>query len=255
MTEKFVKKISLDAGTAILKKFGKVGVKYSKKDITDIVTEADLIANKIIVTAIRKKFPSHSIISEEQDKFTGKSEYCWIIDPLDGTRNFATGVPIFAVMIGIAFKGEMILGAIYNPNTKEFLFAEKGKGAYLNGKRARCSEQKSWSESYGIMNARCSRNSFFLPKISLYNKKSLLGVNAFGSAAVDAMYVATGRRDWKATRDTDHGLWDLAIPAIILRESGCVVTNFKGKQWSLKDKEIVYANKYLHPKFLKIINE
>jgi myo-inositol-1(or 4)-monophosphatase len=253
--EKFVRKISIDAGTAILKKFGKVTVLYSKKDITDIVTEADLASNKIIVRAIRTKYPDHSIISEESDKYTGNSKFCWIIDPLDGTRNFATGVPIFAVMIGLSYDGEMILGAIYNPNTKEFLFAEKGKGAYLNGIKTHCSNQKSWSESYGIMNARCSRNSFFLPKISIYNKKSLLGVNAFGSAAVDAMYVASGRRDWKATRDTDHGIWDLAIPAIILKESGCVVTNFKGKPWSLKDKEIVYANKYLHPKFLKIINE
>ena len=253
--EKFVKKISTEAGTTILKRYGKIAVKYTKRDATDIVTEADFAANKIIVGAIRKKYPDDSLISEESEKYIGTSDYCWIIDPLDGTRNFATGVPLFAVMIGRAYKNEMIMGAIYNPNTKEFLFAEKGHGAFLNRKRTHCSTQTSWSESYGIMNARCSRNSFFLPKISLYNKKSLLGVNAFGSAAIDALYVATGRRDWKATRDTDHGLWDLAIPAIILKESGCVVTNFKGEPWSLKDKEIVYANKYLHPKFLKIINE
>lgn len=250
----FIKKTAREAGVLIYKKFGKVGHKF-KKDVTDFLTEADIAANKLIVTAIKKKYPTHSIISEETGEDFSNSDYCWIIDPIDGTRNYATGIPLFGVMIGLAYKGEMVLGAIYNPCTDEFVFAKKGKGAYLNGKRIHCSEQKSWPASYGILNSRFTSNKLLLAGIPKFNKNNLSCINSFGSCATDAIYIATGRRDWKATGDTDHGIWDLAMPAIILKEAGCKVTNYKGEDWSLKDKTIVIANKHLHPTLLKIVNK
>ena len=251
--EEFVKKITKEAGAAILKKFGKAGVKYTKKDASDVVTEADLKANDIITKAIKKKYPSHAIISEETGEYQSGAEYCWIIDPLDGTRNFLTRTPMFAVMIGLARNGKIELATIYNPCTDELFFAKKGKGVFLNEKRVYCSQQKTWKNSWGIVSVNMSgKNPINLLKLLKYSKKEKFWISAFGSAGVSVMYQADGRRDWRASRG--GGLWDYAAASLILMEAGCKVTNFKGEPWSIKDREILSANKYLHAKLLKIMN-
>ena len=251
--EKFIKQITEEAGLAILKKFGKVGVKYTKEDAADVVTEADLAANKIIVEAIKKKYPSHAIISEEMEDYQSGAEYCWIIDPLDGTRNFLTRTPMFAVMVGLAHNGKMELATIYNPCTAELFFAKKGKGTFLNGKKVACSQQKTWKNSWGLASVNLSeKNTANLRKLLNHSEKENIWVSAFGSAGVSVMYQADGRRDWRASQG--GGLWDYAAASLILSESGCKVTNFQGQPWSLKDREILSANKYLHAKLLKIMN-
>ncbi len=248
----FIKQITKEAGELVGKKFGKVGVKYTKRNVTDVVTEADLAANKYIVGAIKKKYPSHSIISEETGENGVQSEYTWIIDPLDGTLNFATKVPLFGTMIGLAHKGKMILAAIYFPCTKELLFAKKGKGAYLNGKKVSCSSKKNWTESYGILDVYTAVNAPLSAKILATDTKGMCMTSAHGSSAIDALYIATGRRDWQFINLTE--VWDITIPALILEESGCTLTTPEGKPWSLDSKKIVVANKYLHPTLLKIVN-
>jgi myo-inositol-1(or 4)-monophosphatase len=251
--EKFIKKITREAGIAILKKFGKVGVKYTKENATDVVTEADLAANSIITRAIKKKYPSHAIISEETGEHQNGAEYCWIIDPLDGTRNFFTRTPMFAVMIGLAHKGKIELATIYNPCTDELFFAKKGEGTFLNGKKVHCSERKTWKNSWGITGVNMSKNKVAdLRKLIKYSEKEIFWISAFGSAGVGVMYQADGRRDWRASRG--GGLWDYAAASLILAEAGCKVTNFKGEPWSIKDREILSANKYLHPTLLKIMS-
>ncbi|MFA5184747.1 MAG: inositol monophosphatase [Patescibacteria group bacterium] len=251
--EKFIKQITKEAGLAILKKFGKVGVKYTKKDAVDVVTEADLIANNIITKAIKNKYPSHAIISEETGEHQNGAEYCWIIDPLDGTRNFLTRTPLFAVMIALAHKGKIELATMYNPCTNELFFAKKGSGAFLNNKRVNCSQQKSWQNSWGLVSSNMTeKNAANLYKLLKYSKKEKFWMSAFGSAGVAAMYQADGRRDWRASRG--GGLWDYAAASLILAEAGSKVTNFKGEPWSIKDREMLSANKYLHAKLLKIMN-
>lgn len=249
----FIKQITKEAGIAILKKFGKIGVKYTKLDATDVVTEADLIANKIITSAIKKKYPTHSIISEETGEHQNGAEYCWIIDPLDGTRNFSTKTPMFAVMIGLARNGKIELATIYNPCTDELLFAKKGGGAFLNGKRVHCSEHKTWKDSWGLGNANFSEKKVtYMQKLLNYSKKEKFWMSAFGSAGISTIYQADGRRDWRFSEG--GGLWDYASPSLILKEAGCKVTNFKGEPWSTKDRNLLSANKYLHSKLLEIIN-
>ena len=248
----FIKQITKEAGEMTGKKFGKIGIKYQKRNVKDVVTEADLAGNKMIVTAIKKKYPTHSIVSEEADAEMKDSDYCWIIDPIDGTLNFATNVPLFGTMVGLAHKGKMILAAMYFPSTKELLFAKHGKGAYLNGKRIHCSQQKKMEESYGVIDVFVKSNAPFLTKIEKQNKKGLCLIGAFGSMAIDTLYIATGRRDWQFIRMTH--VWDRVIPALIMEESGCKVTRPDGKSWGLEDKELVVANKYLHSSLLKIVN-
>jgi len=249
----FIKQITKEAGEVVGKKFGKIGVKYTKKDSKDVVTEADLAANKIITDAIKKKYPAHSIISEETGEELTNSEYCWIIDPLDGTLNFATNVPLFGTMVGLAHKGEMILAAMYFPMTKELLYAKRGKGAFLNGKRIHCSEQKKREESYGIIDVHVSKNAAVIALLSKYNSKGICYVGAFGSAAVDVLYVATGRRDWVFIRHS--AIWDRAMGALILEEAGCKVTKPDGTRWSINDQAILATNKYLHKTLSKIVSE
>lgn len=251
--EKFIKQIAKEAGIAILKKFGKVGVKYTKKDAADVVTDADLVANTIITEAIKKKYPSHAIISEETGEHQNGAEYCWIIDPLDGTRNFLTRTPMFAVIIGLARNGEMELATIYNPCTDELFFAKRGCGTFLNGKRVGCSRRKTWENSWGLTSVNMTgKNVDNLRKLLEYSAKEKFWMSALGSAGVSTMYQADGRRDWRASQG--GGLWDYAAPSLILTEAGCKVTNFKGRPWSLKDREILSANPYLHSRLLKIMN-
>ena len=251
--ETFIKQITKEAGTAILKRFGKIGVKYTKVDATDVVTEADLAANKIITSAIKKKYPTHAIISEETGEHKIGAEYCWIIDPLDGTRNFSRKTPMFAVMIGLAHNGKIELATIYNPCTDELFFAKEGKGVFLNGKKIHCSEHESWESSWGIVNSNMTeRNIVNLRKLMNHSEKEKFWIGALGSSGVSAMYLANDRRDWWISQG--GGIWDYASPSLILSEAGCKTTNLKGEPWSIKDKEILVANKYLHPKLVKIIN-
>src|SRR3989344_7418089 len=162
--EKFIQKMAREAGVAVLKKFGKIGVHYKKSDrVWDVVTKADLLSEKIIMSAIRKKYPDHGIISEESGSVKEGARYVWIIDPVDGTLNYSRGVPTFGVMIGLVRDGEVILSAINLPATKEFFFAKAGNGAYLNGKRIHCSRVKDLKKTAGVGSSSLHmRNARFL---------------------------------------------------------------------------------------------
>ena len=128
--DRFIQKIAKAAGAAVLKKFGKVGVKYMKSEaLWDCVTEADLISDRLMVSAIKKKYPDHGIISEESGSHNPDADYVWIIDPIDGTFNFSIGVPQFGVMVCLAYRGDIVLSAIDLPATKEFFFAKNRKGS------------------------------------------------------------------------------------------------------------------------------
>lgn len=251
--EKFIKRITKEAGAAILKKFGKVGVKYTKTDAADVVTAADLAANRIIIRAIKKAYPAHAIISEETGEYQTGAEYCWIIDPLDGTRNFVKRTPMFAVMIALAHKGKIEFATIYNPCTDELFFAQKGYGVFLNGRKISGPSAKIWENSWGLAGSHMSgKNAVDLRKLLKSSGKGRLWMSALGSIGISATYLADGRRDWWVSRG-GH-LWDYAAASLILTEAGRKVTNFKGEPWSLKDREMLAANKYLHSKLLKIMN-
>lgn len=249
--EEFIKEITIQAGRAVLGQFGKIGAKYSKEHATDVVTEADLISNKILTDAIKKKYPNHGIISEEEEDHQIDAEYIWILDPLDGTLNFSTRVPTFGVITALARNKKVEMGAIYLPYFKEFYFAQVGEGAYLNGQRIRCSGKRTWEESYGAAgaNMRPGRNQFWLNLIKDVEKQPVW-VNSFGCVAVGCAYVACGRRDWYTS--PGGKIWDYAGGSVILSEAGCVVTDIEGKPWSFEGKGLVAANKYLYPKLLEL---
>lgn len=250
--QKFIKEITRQAGQIVLKKFGKVGVKYTKRNIADVVTEADLAANDYLVEQIKSKYPDHGIISEESGEHQIDSEYTWIVDPLDGTRNFSVGTPLFGVIVGLARNNEMVMGAIADPSHKQLIFAEKGQSAYLNDKKIKCSDTKEWKQSYGSGFALINKNTAkILARLVGTASKEPFWINSFGCSAIAAMHLANGRRDWLISLNGQ--VWDMAAPAIIFQESGCVVSDIAGKPWTLKSKGLIAANPHLYKKLLRTI--
>ncbi len=253
--EEFIRTITKKAGKAVLKEYGKLGHKYTKDNVADVVTEADLNASKIIIDAIKKNYPDHGIISEEEPDYQEKADYVWIIDPLDGSRNFSTRTPLFGVMVALAKNNELQLSAIYDPIQDELFFAKKGKGAFRSGEKIHCNDNKKWEHSYGCCHANISSVPRIEPLLNLINfaKKEVFWYNAFGSVCTAVIHLADGRRDWYFSGGSTA--WDYAPGALLLQEAGCVVTDLEGKPWKIGSVGIVAANKYLQPKLLALVNK
>jgi len=250
--EKFIQEISKKAGKIILEKFGKVDIEKTKAHSLDIVTEADLASNKFLLKNIIENFPTHGIISEETGEYRKNTEYTWIIDPLDGTINFSKKIPLFAVLVCLVKKGTLELASIYDPVHEELFYAKRGKGTYLNNKLVRCSNQKNILHSLGCFTDRLKQDRLKILNNISNSVKESFSISSLLSIGLTSAYVASARRDWFVS---DGGkVWDYASSALILKESGCVVTNFQGKPWSFNDRNIIACNKYLHSKLLKLIN-
>ena len=249
--EPFIKKLAREAGRAVLGRFGKDGHAHIKtKSPWDGVTAADLLAEKLIIEAIKKRYPKHGIIAEESGSEHAEAEYIWIIDPIDGTLNFATGVPLFSVMIALAKKREVIMSAIYMPMTDDLYFAKKGKGAYLNGARIHCSSRREFKNSLGCgFSSIRMRTAPFIKNVFQAIGKEHVVFNSFGAISINACYVACGRRDWLLA---PHGmLHDFAPTYLMLKEAGCAVTDVDGKPWKFGAQGIVAANPTLHKGLLR----
>ncbi|MDO8523924.1 MAG: inositol monophosphatase family protein, partial [bacterium] len=249
--ETFIKKTAVEAGKLVWKRFGKDKVSYMKSGAAwNSVTKADLMAERMIVKNIRKHFPSHGIIAEESGVKKTNTEYVWTIDPIDGTTNFSLGIPFFGVMLALMHKKQVILSAIYLPATEELFFAKKGKGAFLNGKKIRCSKTKTLGRSHGITTPFLSpKDVRFLKKIFNILKSDRFFLHAFGSK-VGFCYVACGRADWKVS--VAGALHDFTAPYLLLKEAGCTITTLKGKPWTLNDREMLAANPHLHKELVKL---
>ena len=250
--ERFIQAIAKKAGAAVLKKFGKAGVHYSKSDrVWDVVTKADLLSEKIIMSAIQKRYPDHGIISEESGSVREGAEYVWVIDPIDGTLNYARSVPLFGVMIGLVHNGEVILSAIDLPATNELFFAKAGRGAYVNGKRIHCSSVGDLKKAVGVGPSNLhERNARFLRNLLRAIRGSQTMIGSFVNMASSACYTAAGRRDWMTS--LSGSIWDYVPAYLLLKESGCKVTDTRGRPWKFGMLEMVAANPTLHKQLLKL---
>ena len=235
---------ALEAGGILLSEFDKP-VKISYKGEVDLVTQADRRSEQAIVARLRNYFPKHTIVAEEGGGQEADARYRWIVDPLDGTTNFAHGYPCFAVSIGFEEDGELLAGVIYQPVSKELFTTARGEGAYLNEKRIEVSKIDHLSTSLlatGFPSVKRTRS----PNIHYYRDFTLSshGVRRDGSAALDLAAVACGRFDgfW------EFGLhsWDTAAGALLVREAGGVVTDFSGKPYRPGDYETVASNGRIH---------
>jgi|SRR3989344_6847854 len=247
----FIIQIVKKAGDQVAKKFNNDKIiKIKKKG--QIVTQADLIADKIIVSAIKKKFPKHSILSEESGHQKQPSEYFWIIDPIDGTTNYSIGSPLFAIQVVLFKNDQPVLAAAYAPRMQEMYFAESDKGSYLNNKKMRVSDVKSLDQSF-LTFCHGSDQKNIKRAVKIYNKIKFNSLDSrqLGSAAIEFSFVAAGRTECIILPGAHS--WDVGAGALFVREANGKVTDFKGKDWNLKSEDIVASNGKIHDQLLKFL--
>src|SRR5674476_1136049 len=244
-----------NAGAAELKRFfnGKFIIS-NKEGINNLVTEADHAADKAIREVIKTTFPDHGIVSEESDEKVSESEYKWIIDPIDGTINFANGIPICCVSIGLEYNGKIIMGAVYNPLMNEFYFAQKGLGATLNDKKIAVSNKTKVINSCLVTGFPYTYLDTPNGPLQVFEKLIRKGVpvRRLGSAAIDLCWVAAGRFDGFY----EHQLfaWDSAAGFLMVEEAGGKVTDFKGNYYSPYQPHLVATNGKIHAELLMYVN-
>jgi myo-inositol-1(or 4)-monophosphatase len=237
--------VAREAG-ALLNNYAKQRIGFQLKGDFDLVTAADKASEKLVIERLTAAFPTHSIVGEEGGGQQTGSEYCWYVDPLDGTTNFAHGFPVYNVSIGLEKGGELVVGVVYDPTRDELFSAERGGGAYLNGERIRVSDAKRLDDSL-VATGFPSRRRHQSVNIHFYYQLALLthGVRRAGAAAIDLCYVACGRLDafW------EFGLspWDMAAGVVILEEAGGKATDMKGNPASVRAPHLLTSNGFLHP--------
>jgi myo-inositol-1(or 4)-monophosphatase len=246
---------AVQAGAEQLQHFFSREFKISNKEgVNNLVTEADHAAEKAIIEVIQKEYPDHFILSEETGEIKTNSEYKWIIDPIDGTVNFANGIPICCVSIALEKDGEMILGAVHNPLMNEFFFAQKGFGASLNDKKISVSSKTAVINSNLVTGFPYTYLDMPNGPIQVFEKLIRKGVpvRRLGSAAIDLCWVACGRFDGFY----EHNLqaWDSAAGFLIVEEAGGKVTDFKGDHYSPYQPHIIATNGKIHDELLGIVN-
>lgn len=253
--ESFIQQVVREAGDIVLRRFGIDGEHYRKSDHPgDVVTKADLHADKFITDRIRAQYPEHGIISEESGSVHEGAEYVWVVDPIDGTQNFARHVPMFGVMICLLHKGEVILSAINIPTMNEVFFAKAGVGTFLNGTKVTCSQLPTLHQSSGAGSARIQgRMGEFVRILLTIDPNYNVQFSSFGCMSVNSCYVAAGRRDWVVPLAGQ--VWDFAPVSLILKEAGCTVTDTRGNPWTYGMKEMVAANPQLHSELLKLTRD
>jgi myo-inositol-1(or 4)-monophosphatase len=250
----FIKKISREAGEIVRKKYGKVGIKYTKGHASNIVTEADLKSEALLIGKIKEKYPDHGIISEEAGEYQVDAEYIWYIDPLDGSNNFVSQLPIFCVMISVAKNNVLEAGVILDPIHNQLYYAERGRGVTLNDVPVECSKKAEFADTLGYVSSRIFEDRIPLwHKLLERSKQGKFWVHAFGCVGIAAAHVASGSMDWLI--GTKVHIWDYACPAIVLTESGCIVTNATGEPWQLGDKEFIAATPKLHSELLDVVQK
>ncbi|MEJ2168106.1 MAG: inositol monophosphatase family protein [Desulfobacterales bacterium] len=233
-------------------RFGNIS-RVRKKDAVEIVTEADTESEKEIVTTIRARFPEHALLGEESGLKEGNTEYRWIIDPLDGTINYAHRIPIFSISIALTYREELVLGIVLNPMDGELYTAVRGQGSKLNGRPIQVSSTPAISESLLITGFPYNIREVFEPVMNRYGNclKTSQAVRRLGSAALDLCYVACGRFEgfWEQCLKP----WDTAAGALIAAEAGAKVTTFANKPYTLDDQEILATNGHIHDAMIELL--
>ncbi|RTZ98373.1 MAG: inositol monophosphatase [Deltaproteobacteria bacterium] len=241
-------------GGAVLKKYlGRLN-NVRKKDTIDIVTEADIESEQIIIDSIRKVYPDHSILAEESGRLNEGKTYQWVIDPLDGTINFAHGLPICAVSIAFVARNQVAVGIVLNPFSGEFFMAIKGRGARLNGRPIRVSNTDHMIDALLATGFPCDRERVLDDLLTQFEAglKSAQGIRRLGSAALDLCNIACGRFDGFWQQDLEP--WDTAAGTLIVTEAGGTVTDDTGHSYHHHLKQILATNGRIHNDMLKMMS-
>ncbi|MBV8031069.1 MAG: inositol monophosphatase [Betaproteobacteria bacterium] len=238
-----INRASLDSGALEVK----------AKRTNDFVTEVDKAAEAAIIAAVHAAYPDHAILAEESGESAQKSEYRWIIDPLDGTTNFIHGFPQYCVSIGVEHRGSLAHAVVYDPTRNELFTASKGRGAFLNDRRIRVSKCQRLGDSLigtGFPFREMRRADLYLRQLRTLMEKTA-GVRRAGAAALDLAYVACGRLDgfWELGLSP----WDMAAGALLILEAGGLVGDLEGEHDYLTKGEICAAAPKVFPGLLQAL--
>jgi myo-inositol-1(or 4)-monophosphatase len=246
-----------DAGQVLAERFGRTSLQVSNKGDIDLVTESDLAAERLIIERIRSYHPRHAILSEEAGASThheAASEYKWIVDPLDGTTNYAHGYPCFCVSIALEQAGEVVLGVVYDPMRDEMFATERGEGATLNGRRIRVSQVDDLNRALlctGFPYDVRGRDEFVRHFGGFIMHAQ--SVRRDGAAALDLAYVACGRFEgfW------EEGLrpWDVAAGKMLVEEAGGMVSRYDGSPFDIYTPPILASNGLVHEQMMRVLSD
>ncbi len=245
--------IAREAG-ALLFEFFERRVQFELKGEFDLVTEADRASEKLVLERLKAHYPTHAVVAEETGGHSGTSGYCWYVDPLDGTTNFAHGFPVFNVTLALEREGELIAGVIFDPTRNELFTAEKGSGAFLNGERIHVSSARRVLDSL-VATGFPSRKRHENVNVHFYYQLAMLshGVRRAGAAALDLAYVACGRLEafW------EFGLnpWDMAAGILLVNEAGGASSDMKGGLVDLRGPHLLTDNGLIHGEVLELFGE
>lgn len=251
--------VAIEAGKkagSILLDYTKSGFRIEHKNPINLVTDADHAAERCVIDHIHTQFPTHGFLAEEQGRIEqSPSPYLWIIDPLDGTTNFAHGFPAYCVSIGLEYRGRCVLGVVFDPSRDDLFTAMEGYGAQLNGHPIHVSNANTLDNSLLVTGFAYDIRESPRNNLDHFAKFALKaqGLRRTGSAALDLCYVAAGRFDgfWEVKLNP----WDMAAGSILVKEAGGRLTDFLGRDLSLYGQELVASNGHIHHAMLTVLNE
>ena len=245
-----IKDVVVEAG-GLLKKSFSFQAPAELKAERDFLTGLDLESERIITKRIIDKYPEHNIFSEESGVIDNKADYTWIIDPLCSTNNFVYGIPLYGIAVALVLEGKVILGVICLPEFDQIIWAESGKGAYLNGKKIQVSKRQNLGQALVLYDNQFHKDPRMGDNFSKFTEAALT-VRILGSAAYDAALVAMGRVEARIFHKTK--IFDFAAASLIVEEAGGQATNFKGEPVELTDSSVVISNRKVHEQILGVLN-
>jgi myo-inositol-1(or 4)-monophosphatase len=244
------------ASKILIENFGKItSDDIVEKKRNDFLTFVDEEAEKAILKILQEAYPDHSFLAEESGFKKQKSDFEWIIDPLDGTKNYISGVPIFSIAIALRQKDQLQLGVVLDPVRNEIFYAQRGEGAYLNGKKIQVSDRHRLEECLLATGFPFKQKEYLSSYVNSFQEifQQSSGIRRMGSAAIDLAYLAAGRFDgfW------EFGLspWDMAAGSLIILEAGGHVSDFWGQNTYLKNGCFTATNGHIHMKLIQIIQK
>lgn len=249
------------AGGDVCKKFFAQDLKFENKDVSNLVTEADIQAEQAIVEVIRREFPTHDILAEENHTASTSSKHLWVVDPLDGTNNFAHQIPHFAVSIGYWRDGIPQAGVILNPIRDELYYAKSGagafgQGAYLSGERLVTNSETALDQSLvgcGFYYDRGEMMRATLRAVESCFERNIHGIRRFGTASLDLIHVASGK--YGAFFEYRLAPWDFAAGRLFIEEAGGKITTCRGEVLGLNQSTILASNGHLHEELLELVQK
>ena len=253
MKEKeLIDSLARKAGDTLMKQFRQDWALLKERSTAkEAATKYDKEVDRLIIEEIKRHYPHHSLLTEESGFLQDAPDWLWIVDSLDGTGDFANFNPFFSVCLAFMHQGELLLGAIYAPAIDEFYFAEKGKGAYLNGVKIQVSDISNLSQSYIFYCEGGERNRERTGELLYKVYPRVTDIRKLGSAGLETAWVAAGKGE--AYFSTSIEPWDVAPGVLLVQEAGGKVSDFQGNPWKPQTSDLLFSNKKLHEKILSLL--